>query len=221
MYFFSSLPETQLALAVSILLGTLIYEDGATLLAATLSTSGRLDPLLGLTAAFLGIWVGDIGLYALGSGFQRYTARSRFWQKFLKPESLAKARSWFAEHGSMALVMSRAIPGSRLPLYLASGALRLPLRQFVRITGFCSAAWVSLIFGIWRFVPQALPGSGKLFAWLLTAIVLLIPWLLRGRFKSFLQGTRTGLTNTQRGSLTDVYSECHSARQRLPDWHES
>jgi hypothetical protein len=39
-----SLPETQAALALSIFLATFIYEDGATLLAATLSASGRLDP---------------------------------------------------------------------------------------------------------------------------------------------------------------------------------
>jgi membrane protein DedA with SNARE-associated domain len=128
MYFFSSLPETQLALAVSILLGTLIYEDGATLLAATLSTSGRLDPVLGLTAAFLGIWVGDIGLYSLGFNLRQYTTSSCLLEKFLKTESLAKAQAWFAEHGSLALVMSRAIPGSRLPRYIASGAMRLPIR---------------------------------------------------------------------------------------------
>jgi membrane protein DedA with SNARE-associated domain len=128
MSFFPTLPETQAALAVSILAGTLVYEDGATVLAATLSASGRLDPVLGLLAAFVGIWTGDIGLYALGSTFGRYTAKSERLRKFLKPEPLARAQTWFTRHGCMALVMSRAIPGSRLPLYLAAGALQLPLR---------------------------------------------------------------------------------------------
>ena len=39
-----SLPETQAALALSIFFATFIYEDGATLLAASLSAGGSLDP---------------------------------------------------------------------------------------------------------------------------------------------------------------------------------
>jgi len=185
----TTLPETQVVLAVSILVGTLVYEDGATVLAATLSASGRLDPALGLLAAFVGIWVGDIGLYALGSTVGRYTANSRRLRRFLKPEPLAKAQAWFTRHGSMALVLSRAIPGSRLPLYLAAGALRLPLGQFVRITGICGALWVSAIFAIWRFIPT---GPGNLVPWILTAVMLLLPWLVGKRLGPFIRGAQIG-----------------------------
>jgi membrane protein DedA with SNARE-associated domain len=102
----------------------------------------------------------------------------RWLQKYLKPESLAKAEAWFFKHGSLALVMSRAIPGSRLPLYVAAGALRLPVRVFAKITAACSAVWVSAIFAIWRFVPKASSGYQRLLPWLLTAFVLFAPWLL-------------------------------------------
>src|SRR5882757_7801760 len=111
MFPFNSLPETQATLALAIFFATFVYEDGATLLAATLSASGRLDPRLGLLTAFLGIWVGDMGLYGLGSSLGRRVAQSRWLQKILKPEFLAKAEMWFAKHGSYALVISRAIPG--------------------------------------------------------------------------------------------------------------
>src|SRR5229473_6152572 len=178
MLFFHSLPETQAALALSIFFATFIYEDGATLLAATLSASGGLDPRIGLLATFLGIWVGDMGLYGLGSSFGRRTAQSRWLQKYLRPESLAKAEGWFARHGSLALVMSRAIPGSRLPLYVAAGALRLPFRLFAKTTAVCSAVWVCAIFAIWRFVPKTSSGHQKFLPWLITAIVLFAPWLL-------------------------------------------
>lgn len=173
-----SLPETQAALALSIFLATFIYEDGATLLAATLSASGSLDPRIGLLTTFLGIWVGDMGLYGLGSGFGRRTARSRWLQKYLGPESLAKAEGWFARQGSLALVMSRAIPGTRLPLYVAAGALRLPFRLFAKTTAVCSAVWVCAIFAIWRFVPKTSSGHQKFVPWLITALVLFTPWLL-------------------------------------------
>ena len=173
-----SFPETQAALALSIFFATFIYEDGATLLAATLSASGSLDPRIGLLTTFLGIWVGDMGLYGLGSSFGRRTARSRWLQKYLRSESLAKAERWFVKHGSFALVMSRAIPGSRLPLYVAAGALRLPVRMFAKTTAVCSAVWVSAIFAIWRFIPKTSSGHQKLLPWFLTALVLFAPWLL-------------------------------------------
>jgi len=193
-----SLPETQAALALSIFFATFIYEDGATLLAATLSASGSLDPRIGLLTTFLGIWVGDMGLYGLGSSFGRRTAQSRWLQKYLRPESLAKAERWFVKHGSFALVMSRAIPGSRLPLYVAAGALRLPFRLFAKTTAACSAVWVCAIFAIWRFIPKASSGHQRLFPWLLTALVLFAPWLLS-------KGV---------GSLRGWIRKCQSARDR-------
>lgn len=182
MSFLQALPQTQLALAVSIFAGTFIYEDGATLLAVTLSATGRLDPVLGLAAAFVGIWVGDISLYAMGSSFRKYAVRWRRLQRFLRPESIEKAQAWFARHGSWALVMSRTIPRSRLPLYLAAGALQQPLRRFVQITGICAALWVSMIFAVLRFTSGDPSGPGRRFRWALSMIILVVPWLLGKTF---------------------------------------
>ena len=179
-----ALPNTQLALAVSIFAGTFVYEDGATLLAATLSATGRLDPVLGLVAAFVGTWVGGMGLYGLGCSFGLRTAQLRWLHKYLRPESISKAERWFAKQGSLALVISRAIPGSRLPLYLAAGALRFPFRLFAKTTALCSAVWVSAVFVIWRFVPKTTSGHQNFLPWLLTALVLFAPWVLSSSAKS-------------------------------------
>lgn len=179
-----ALPETQAALALSIFFATFIYEDGATVLAETLSASGSLDPQIGLLVTFLGVWLGDLGLYGLGSSLGRRTTQSRWLQKYLNPESLGKAESWFARRGSLALVMSRAIPGSRLPLYVAAGALRFPVRLFAKTTAACSAVWVYAIFDIWRFVPKISSGHQKLLPWLLTTMLLFVPWLLSKRARS-------------------------------------
>ncbi len=178
MHFFNSLPDPQAALAVFILAATFVYEDGATLLAASLSANGRLNPWFALIATFLGIWIGDLGLYLLGSSLGRHLAWSRAAQKYLSPESLHRAEAWFARHGSFALVMSRAIPGSRLPLYTAAGALRLSLGLFARTTAVCSAVWVGVIFGIWHFTPSFSPGHEREASLILTMLVLIAPWLV-------------------------------------------
>jgi len=93
-------------------------------------------------------------------------------------ESIARAEQWFAKQGLLALVMSRAIPGSRLPLYVAAGALRFPFRLFAKTTALCSVVWVSAIFAIGRFLPRNSSGNLGVFPWLLTALVLFAPWLL-------------------------------------------
>lgn len=175
MIVFPAISGSQLTLALSIVVGTFVYEDGATVLAATLTASGRLHPALGLVAAFTGIWIGDMGLFVLGSSFRRLVERSRRLRKLLSAGSISKAQLWLAERGSWALVMSRAIPGSRLPLYLAAGALRFSFYRFVKVTGMCAAVWVSLIFAIWRIPAH----QTKWLPWFLTGGLLLGPWALK------------------------------------------
>lgn len=173
-----SLPETQAALALSIFLFTFAYEDGATLLAATLSAAGRLDIRLGFVSAFLGIWIGDMGLYALGSSFGQRAAASRWLRRIVSTDALGKAESWFQRRGPLSIVMSRFIPGSRLPLYVAAGTLKLPAKLFSTITGVCSAIWVATIFTIWHFAPKASLLEGRKTPWFLVALLLLAPALL-------------------------------------------
>jgi membrane protein DedA with SNARE-associated domain len=186
MNFLHALPESQGALALIILLGTFVYEDGATLLAATLSASGRLNPWLGLATTFIGIWVGDLGLYVLGSTLGPRLAWSSSIQKYLTPASLARAERWYAQHGSFALVMSRVIPGSRLPLYTAAGALRLSARVFAKTTALCSAVWVGAIFAIWRFAPNVSSSHSTKFSFAVTATLLFAPWAI-AKFSRMLQ----------------------------------
>lgn len=176
MNFLHALPQSQAVLGLVILLATFVYENGATLLAATLSASGRLNPWFGLATTFVGIWVGDLGLYVLGSTLGRRLAWSSSLRKHLTPESLRRAERWFAQHGSFALVMSRAIPGSRLPLYTAAGALRLSILVFAKTTAVCSALWVGAIFTIWRFVPNLSSSHSTRLSLIVTAGFLFAPW---------------------------------------------
>jgi membrane protein DedA with SNARE-associated domain len=168
----------QATLALSIFFFSFAYEDGATLLAASLWTAGRLDVRIGFVSALLGIWVGDMGLYAVGSGLGRRVLGPRWLGRFVHAEKLIKAEAWFSARGHLALVMSRFIPGSRLPLYVAAGSLRFPSGLFAAITGGCSAVWVSVIFSVWHFAPKTLFMSRRMTSWILAAGVLLGPLLL-------------------------------------------
>src|SRR5215831_6874606 len=182
--------NTQAALALSVFLLTFAYEDGATLLAVTLGTAGRLDPRLGLASAVLGIWGGDVGLYWVGAALGGRLEQSTWVKRFVSPEAYGRARSWFQQSGVSTIVLSRFIPGSRLPLYVAAGALKQPARLFASVTGLCAIVWVSAIYVASRFTAISRLSHGQSFA--LFAVALLVgPWVLAKVFRSAIPSLRS------------------------------
>ena len=178
-------PGNQTALALSVFLLTFAYEDGATLLAVTLGMAGRLDPRLGLASAFLGIWSGDMGLYLAGARLSGRIENFRWVKRVVSSESFEKAKLWFARRGVLTIISSRFIPGSRLPIYLAAGALNQPVRIFASVTGICAIVWVSAIFAASHFASITRLNPGRSF--LLVSLALLVGrWLLPKLVRSVL-----------------------------------
>src|SRR5439155_23451526 len=61
------------------------------------------------------------------------------------------------EHGAMALLASRFVPGTRLPTYLAAGLLSLPVARFAIVTATAALLWIGGIFAIAKLLgSQAL-----------------------------------------------------------------
>jgi membrane protein DedA with SNARE-associated domain len=129
--------------AGALFLSTFVLEDVAALAAGLLLASGTLAWPLAFGSCFLGIWLGDAGLY----GLARVIGRNWFECSSLQRLSTSVERSerWFAERGSSILILSRLVPGARLPTYLAAGFLRLPLPRFLVITGAASFVWTGFI----------------------------------------------------------------------------
>jgi hypothetical protein len=80
-------------------------EDSATLAGGLLATLGKLSWPLAFASCFLGIWLGDLGLYALARLFGR-PAIDRFWPRRASG-SLDRSEAWFERHGLLALVICR------------------------------------------------------------------------------------------------------------------
>ncbi len=129
--------------AGAVFLATFVLEDVAAIGAGLLWGTGVLAWPLAFGACFLGIWIGDAGLY----GFARAFGRTWFERSSLRRFSgrVARSERWFADRGSSILVFSRLLPGARLPTYLAAGFLRLPLNRFLLITGTASLVWTILV----------------------------------------------------------------------------
>ena len=139
-----SLSEQPLLLASLIVLATFILEDAATIAAALLAAQGFIDPIHSLTALFVGIVLGDLGLYALG----RYAASHPGAIKWAGEKRLKRGRDWMHHRLAPALLGARFLPGMRLPTYIASGFLKVSFIRFAMIAIAAVALWTSIIFAV-------------------------------------------------------------------------
>lgn len=126
----------------------LVTEDGVTFGAALLSAAGLLQWQTAFWGTFLGIWIGDIGLYALARRWGRPLIATALFRRFLDPQRLAAGEAWFQRRGAWALLASRVLPGTRLPAYLAAGLLRMPFLCFALVTGFAALTWSITILAL-------------------------------------------------------------------------
>jgi membrane protein DedA with SNARE-associated domain len=102
------------------------------------------DPVIGLAACFLGIFVGDLGLWLLGrlagAGLVRLGWRGR-----LSPQRLEELGRWFEQRGWTAVLAARFLPGTRLPLYVAAGVLGRRAGRFVLWAALAALLWTPLL----------------------------------------------------------------------------
>ncbi len=125
--------------AAGFFLATFILEDVAAIGAGLLLASGQISWPAAFLSCFLGIWLGDLGLYAIARiGGRRWFEQSRFAKYASK---VSRSEHWFGRHGTPILIFSRLMPGARLPTYLAAGFLRVTLPRFLAVTGAASLVW--------------------------------------------------------------------------------
>ena len=127
----------------SVLFSTFILEDVALAASLTFVSQGKLTLTAAFFACFLGIGIGDLLVY----GFGRILLHFQNSFKVLQT-------SWFLKkiHRSQslpfktAIIVSRFIPGTRVPVYLSAGYLRYSFLSFLFLTIFSVFSWVLLAF---------------------------------------------------------------------------
>ncbi|MBV8889872.1 MAG: DedA family protein [Alphaproteobacteria bacterium] len=137
----SSSPWVQ---GVAIILGTFILEDATTVLAAFEVSVGALSPATAVIALYIGVALGDFGLYWGG----RLAARHPWVRRWVRIENLAGASRWFGRHAFAAVLATRFLPGARLPTYTAYGFLGVSFRSFAMPVVIGTLVWTSLLFGV-------------------------------------------------------------------------
>lgn len=128
--------------AAAVIIGTFILEDGATVAAAMQVESGALPMWLALLSLYAGIVLGDLGLYGLG----RLSAQVPWVARQLPPHRQETIRAWISGRIFKVVLVSRFLPGLRLPTYTTCGFVGADLKQFTLAAIIATAAWTSLLF---------------------------------------------------------------------------
>lgn len=159
---------------------TFVAEDLATIAAGVLAAQTPIDPASALAAVILGTATGDLALYAAG----RWGAGTRIGRRLRARSDVQSAERWIAGRVLPLVFVARFLPGSRLPVYTASGLISAPFVPVAAIIVLTTPLWTGGMFAIaWfageaeaqRFLTVMLPVGA-----ILAAAALLLPRKLLG-----------------------------------------
>jgi pimeloyl-ACP methyl ester carboxylesterase/membrane protein DedA with SNARE-associated domain len=146
------------ALLVAVLLlalSTAVSEDLACIGAGLLVAEGRLGFAAAVFGCFAGIFIGDLLIFAAGRVFGRPAVRRAPLRWWLSERAIAESSAWFTRRGGAVVVLSRFLPGTRVPTYFSAGVLRVSSWRFTLFLLAAVAIWTPLLVFFSQIVGQA------------------------------------------------------------------
>lgn len=156
-----------------LLIAPFLQEDAAVIGAASLSLAAMGDTALIFLFVATGLTASDLWKYWLGRA-----ARTRNWAKrFAEKPAVAKAETLVRNKLGAALMTVRFVPGTRIPLYVASGYFNASWAQFALWIIVSAVAYIALAFAVFQLLGAAAGEAAKV--WLpVIAISILLGYLL-------------------------------------------
>lgn len=159
-------------LLAALALGTLVSEDLTCVAAGLLVARRQLGFAAATLACVAGIFVGDLLLVAAGRWLGRPALARPPLAWFVSAASVERATRWFARRGTLVVLLSRFVPGSRLPLFVAAGVLRAPWPRVAAALLLAGGLWTPLLVGLSAATGGAILARIELLSrWALVAAV--------------------------------------------------
>ncbi len=145
-----------LIIMLIIILGTFISEDLTCIGAGLLAARGLIGFWPATLACFIGIFIGNVGLYVAGRFLGRKAAQKAPFKWFISEKDLQKSARWFEVKGPAIIIATRFLPGSRLPTYFSAGVIHASFWMFISYFLLAALIWTPLLVGISKFLGNEL-----------------------------------------------------------------
>jgi len=165
-----------------LLLAPFVQEDAAVILAASSSSAALGDPVLLFISILLGLTASDLWKYWAG----RWGRTHKKANGIAANAKVMLVRDKVVKQLGLTLMATRFVPGTRIPVYLASGFFKAPFGQFSLWIVISGALYCLLAFALFHVLGEALGTKARLVAPAvaisLVLVILGVQWL-RGRNK--------------------------------------
>lgn len=165
-------------LMLALALGTLISEDLACIAGGLVAAKSWLPVEGAIAACALGIWVGDLGLYGLGYYVSHKRKHWRWLDRVVSPARVERGKRMFEAYGLWWILVSRFLPGARLPAYVAAGVVGWSFKTFLLILAVAVWIWTPILVGLSFVMSKAVlewVEAYRAWAWpILIAVVLVL-----------------------------------------------
>lgn len=129
-------------------LATLASEDLTCIATGVLIAQGKLGFWAGTAACLLGIYAGDLALFASGRLLGRAALAWTPFRRFVPPAQVERASAWLSARGPQVVFLSRFTPGLRLPTYFVAGLLKTDPARLAAWFLAAAALWTPLLVGL-------------------------------------------------------------------------
>jgi membrane protein DedA with SNARE-associated domain len=133
------------ALLAGLALSTLVSEDLASIGAGLLAREGYLPLTHAVVACIVGVYVGDLGLWGMGRVLGSRALRVPWLSRALSSTNVSAVRDQIDKRLGTAILVSRFVPGSRLPMYVAMGVWGWRPLAFAAWSLVAVVAWTPLL----------------------------------------------------------------------------
>lgn len=173
-----------MAILLSLMLGTFASEDLACVTAGVLVQRGQVAAVPAIAACALGIFTGDVLLWAAGRLGRRGASRWWLLATVLDNHRTEPFAAWLHRHAAQAILASRFLPGTRLPLYVAAGVVGVSATVFALWALVAAVLWTPVLVMLTArlgeaFVPRIAGAGGLLSDVLAAAGMLMLLYLTR------------------------------------------
>lgn len=153
-----SLSQQPLLLGLTLFAATFVAEDVATIAAGVLVSQTGADLFAALVGVILGTAIGDLSLYAFG----RWGGNTQFGRKLRVRADVKRAEGWISGRVLALVFAARFLPGSRLPVFTASGLVAAPFAPVAAIIAITTPFWTGGLFAVSHYAGEA--GAQELIA---------------------------------------------------------